>query len=157
MKKKLRTLLVRYFALQNFAIINGKKINGSLRVACVNSTIGALGVIIGVIGSSNNIPFLTGLGLSVCVPMLFFYFFTKYYFNHYPVKWDELDFVQKYQFGESLYILTDKQDEEWRKIRFKVNGMIQNKENFNVFPVLLPFINIAISIIFPLVYLLLIK
>lgn len=155
MKKKLRKLLVRHFALQNFAIIKGKKINGSLRVAVVNSTIGALGIVVGVIGSSNNIPFLTGLGLSACVPILFFYFFTKYYFNRYPVQWNELDKVQKYKFGEFYRALTENQEREWRTILFEVNKMIQNRDSFNVFPVLLPIINIIVSILFPLVYILL--
>lgn len=158
MRKKLRKTLVRFFAMSNFALIYGKQINGSLRVASINSLIGMLGILIGVYGSSNKNAFLTGVGLSACVPIAFFYFFTKYYFKKYPVQWSELDTIQKFSYGEDKEkSLTSSQQQEWKAIQTLLTDMKAAKENLNVFPTIAPAICAVLTIALPLVYLLYVK
>ena len=49
-------------------------------------------------------------------------FFGFVYFRFFPVKWEELDEFQKFQYGMSPYInLTKEQYKEWSKIYRKYN------------------------------------
>lgn len=115
--KKIRIFLVRQFALNRLTKVLGfiGPYRSTLRCTRI---IYPLVVLTGYFWvQSPDYPHPTTLALILMIAMIISLLIGFVYFRFFPVKWDELDDFQKYQFGymkeESL---TKEQFEEWKDI-----------------------------------------
>ena len=109
--KKIRQFLVRNFVLDYTVNLFGKMYNAPR----ASRIIYPLMVITGYISGTNPdwpTPTLLIWALYLLVALALFFGFV--YFRFYPVKWEELDNFQKFQYGFYPYAnLTTRQYQEW--------------------------------------------
>tara|TARA_R110000868_G_scaffold82264_7_gene232347 strand:- start:2496 stop:2858 length:363 start_codon:yes stop_codon:yes gene_type:complete len=119
--KEIRKFLVKHFVLDYTVNLFGRHYNAPR----ASRIIYPLMVITGFISGTNPdwpTPTLLIWALYLLVALALFLGFV--YFRFYPVKWEELDKFQKFQYGHFPYAnLTKTQYQEWLKIR----KQIQNK------------------------------
>ena len=112
--KEIRKFLVKHFVLDYTFMLFGRHYDAPR----ASRIIYPLMVITGYISVTNpDWPTPTVLIWALYFLLALALFFGFVYFRYYPVKWEELDDRQKFQYGMFPYAyLTQKQYEEWLKI-----------------------------------------
>ena len=115
----MRKLIVKYFALDYFYNIFGWKLNGPRAGSIILPLFILTGLsLIFFTPDYPNPSFITWVLYLLDIIALFFGFV---YFHFKPVKWEELDENQKFQYGFSGKELTPEQYKEWKLIYNKYN------------------------------------
>ena len=145
----MRKLLVKYFVGDYYAKLFGSTFNW-VRAANIIFPLGCINGIYLV--KTDTVSLETVPGIILLGLFLVAVFFGFLYFRLKPIKWEELDDCQKWQFGtgvkmgmlKSKELLQADRLREWAKLDIDMHNLLKTKENWNLTPLL---INPSIMII----------
>jgi hypothetical protein len=145
----MRKFLVKHFVGDYYARLFGSTFNW-VRAANIIFPLGCINGIYLV--KTDTLSFETVPGIILLGLFLVAVFFGFVYFKLKPIKWDELDDSQKWQYGtgvkrgvlKSNELLQSDKLREWAKIDIEMYNFLKSKENWNLFPL---FVNPIIMVI----------
>ena len=135
----MRNLIVKLFAF-DYIVKTGKRSGNFLRAANIIFPLCALTITLLAASEDWNVPIYLSIISEVALAISLFIGFV--YFNYYPVKFDELDISQKWQYGKSGYAeLSPNELGEW-------NAIDREKESLVYSPLWVLFVNIIVFVLF---------
>ena len=149
----MRKFLINQLALNHISIVFGKTINW---VRIGNWAIPSF-CIGGLYSIYTDMDFMNPMGILILLVIALQNLVALVYFRLKPIKWDELDLSQKWQYGQALFSqqLTKELPKserykilsEWDEVNRKFRSKLESKKFYNIGPFLVVPVSIIITVL----------